>query len=625
MQPSTTETIAPGTPAPQTGPASDTRALYEQRLADRAQRRRSLSRRDLLLANARLVLFLALLVMLWLAFLSSLFPPAWCILPAIAFIGLIVAHDRAIRARRRAERATAFYEAGLRRIDDTWAGSGPAGEAYLDRAHPYAEDLDIFGPASLFQLLCAARTSIGEHTLASWLLAPASSGEVRERQAAVADLRDRLDLREDLSVEGEEIAGTIHPEALERWASAPPSLVSPWVPIGAALTSAATTAGVLGWAAFGAGPLPFLAALAVQLAFGQVTRRPVVRVLRDVEQPGRELDLLARILSRVEREGFASPRMQALAGSLSGRSASRRIAGLARLIETDEWRKNVFFAPFAFLLGWQTQFAAAIDRWRARNGAEVPGWLRAVGEVEALVSFASYAHEHPGDPFPEILDAPAIAERRGGEPRFEAEEVTHPLIPASRAVRNSVSLGPDMRLLVVSGSNMSGKSTLLRTVGVNAILALAGAPVRARRFAISPLAIGASIRPVDSLQEGTSHFYAEITRLRTLVEIAGGPLPLLFLIDEILHGTNSHDRRIGSEAVVRGLLDRGAVGLITTHDLALARVADSLAPRAANVHFEDTILEGRIRFDYRLRPGVVTKSNALALMRAVGLEVPEVE
>jgi DNA mismatch repair ATPase MutS len=196
------------------------------------------------------------------------------------------------------------------------------------------------------------------------------------------------------------------------------------------------------------------------------------------------------------------------------------------------------------------------------------------------------------------------------------------LIPETRNVRTDLKLSDEeRRVLIVSGSNMSGKSTLLRTVGINTVLALAGAPIRARRLRLTPLQVGASIRIQDSLQAGASRFYAEITRLRQIVELTEGELPVLFLLDEILHGTNSHDRRIGAEGVVRGLIERGAIGLITTHDLALARIAEELAPRAANVHFEDHLEEGKMTFDYRLRPGVVERSNALELMRSVGLEV----
>jgi DNA mismatch repair ATPase MutS len=239
-------------------------------------------------------------------------------------------------------------------------------------------------------------------------------------------------------------------------------------------------------------------------------------------------------------------------------------------------------------------------------------WISTVGEFEALCALANYAYEHPADPMPEITS---------DGPTFEGDDLRHPLIPASRSVGNSVKLNKELQLLVVSGSNMSGKSTLLRTAGVNAVLALAGAPVRAARLRLSPLALGATMRIHDSLQEGTSRFYAEIVRIRQIVDRASGEIPALYLLDEILHGTNSHDRAIGAEAIVKGLIDRGAIGLVTTHDLALAKVADAIAPRAANVHFEDQFDGDKLVFDYRMKPGVVQKSNALELMRAVGLKI----
>jgi DNA mismatch repair ATPase MutS len=236
-----------------------------------------------------------------------------------------------------------------------------------------------------------------------------------------------------------------------------------------------------------------------------------------------------------------------------------------------------------------------------------------VGEFETLIALAGYSYEHPHDTFPELLDA------SGG--RLEARRLGHPLMTESQCVPNDVSLGGDLRLLIVSGSNMSGKSTLLRAVGLNVVLAWAGAPVRAEEFAVSPLTVGASIRVLDSLQDGKSRFYAEITRLREIVNLASGDRTVLFLLDELLSGTNSHDRKIGAEAIVRSLVDRGAMGMITTHDLALAHIADDLPGRAMNVHFADTLENGRLHFDYQLMPGIVERSNALDLMRSVGLEV----
>jgi DNA mismatch repair ATPase MutS len=295
-----------------------------------------------------------------------------------------------------------------------------------------------------------------------------------------------------------------------------------------------------------------------------------------------------------------------------GKPPSRAIAHLNRLIEMLDSRDNPAVRVLGPPLLWSTQLAFAIEAWRHRSGPAVRRWLEAVGELEALCSFAAYSFAHEQDPFPEFVE---------GEARFEAERITHPLLVEDKAVRNDICLDGHMRLLVVSGSNMSGKSTLLRMVGANAVLAMAGAPVRAQRLRMSPVAIGASIRVMDSLQEGSSRFYAEILRLRQLVDLSRQSLPLLFLLDELLHGTNSHDRKIGAEAVVKSLVEKGAIGMLTTHDLALAQITDVLAPHAANKHFEDHLENGHISFDYTLLDGVVRKSNALELMRSVGLEV----
>jgi DNA mismatch repair ATPase MutS len=264
--------------------------------------------------------------------------------------------------------------------------------------------------------------------------------------------------------------------------------------------------------------------------------------------------------------------------------------------------------------------ALAVERWRDVHGRHVSAWMAALAEFEALAALATYHFEHPGGPFP-------VIETGGLKPRmvFDGTGLGHPLLPLASMVRNDVRLTGDTQLLVVSGSNMSGKSTLLRTVGVNAVLALAGAPVRAESLRLSPLAIGATLRIQDSLLEGRSRFFAEITRIRQAADLAAGPVPLLFLFDELLNGTNSHDRLVGAAFILRALLAKGAIGLITTHDLALTAIAGELAPRAVNVHFQDLFEGGEMRFDYRVKPGPVTRSNALALMRAVGLEVESPE
>lgn len=566
------------------------------------------------LSQARLVVFgLAALVAL-LAFGLGWFDPRWTLVPALGFVALVIAHDRVLRRRDEAARAVRCYEDALARIDGDFAGRGPTGERFRDPEHAYADDLDLFGAGSLFDLLCRARTAAGEAMLARWLLAPAAPAEVVERQAAVVELAADLDLRESLLLVGDAVAPGLHADALLRWGESAPPAPRPALRIAAAAIAALSAALLL--ATFLGVPalIPWLGTLVVAGLFASALRARVRRAVRETDAPARDLALLARLLAVIEDASLASPRAAALrtAIALEGVPASRRIQQLGRLVELLDARRNQFFAPIGAALLFTTQIALAIDVWRARFGPRLRTWLAAVAEFEALASLGTHAYEHPDDVFPSF---------EAGAPAFRAIALGHPLLREDRCVRNDVSLGDAPRILLVSGSNMSGKSTLLRSVGVAAALAQAGAPVRARALVLSPLAVGASLRIFDSLQAGHSHFYAEIRRLRAVVGLTEGTLPVCFLLDEILHGTNSHDRRIGAEAVIRTLERRGAIGLVTTHDLALARIADELAPRAANVHFEDQIVDGRMSFDYRMRPGVVTRSNALELMRAVGLEV----
>ncbi|MCA9709134.1 MAG: DNA mismatch repair protein MutS, partial [Myxococcales bacterium] len=376
---------------------------------------------------------------------------------------------------------------------------------------------------------------------------------------------------------------------------------------------AATVGSLVGWAAGLLPPGPLMISLLATWAVGRSAGGFVQRAQVAAERSARELEVLARVLACLEGERFEEPTLQGLQATLveGERSASAAIRGLARLLGWAEAARSQIFAPVAFVLAWSVHFSLAIERWRQRHGPAIERWLAALGRLEALAAFSAYAYEHPEDPFPTL---------EPGAPVLEGEDLGHPLLPEARCVRNPVQLDGEAPARIVSGSNMSGKSTYLRTVGVNVVLALAGAPVRARRLRLSRLRIGATLRVQDSLQQGASRFFAEIERLRDVVTQADEGPGVLFLLDEILHGTNSHDRRIGGHAIVKALLDRGALGLVTTHDLALAAGTDD--PRVINVHFVDELRDGTLRFDYRLHPGVVRTSNALALMEAVGLPVP---
>ena len=592
---------------------TDVPAHYGALLAERRASAAAAARRTRWLSNARLAVFATGLGVAWLAFWAGRVSGGWLAPLAAGFVALVLRHEAARRDELRARRGVEFYERGLARLGLLDAPWGNTGERHADPAHPYAAQLDLFGPGSLFALLSQAQTASGQARLAGWLLEAAAPDEVRARQQAAEELRPRLALREDWFSAGPEVREGVHPESLVAWATAPARLAGSASRVALAALGLATACALV--AAFvWTETTPAL--LVLGLAEGAVMvvlGRRVTAVLHAIEPRARDLAQLAVLLARVERERFASPRLVALRAALDtdGEPASRQIAQLHRIVSVLDWRRNQLFAPIALVLLWGAQGAYALEAWRARCGAGVARWLETLGELEALSDLAGYAFEHPDDPFPEVCD---------GGPLFDAEQLGHPLIDEGRCVRNDLCLDASHALVVVSGSNMSGKSTFLRSVGTALVMALAGAPVRAARLRVSPLALGAVLQVVDSLRDGASRFWAELQALRRVVDRCTGQFPLLFLLDEILSGTNSHDRRIGAEALLRELLRRGAIGLVTTHDLALTAIADELAPRARNAHFEDQVANGVLHFDYRLREGVIARGNALALMRAVGLD-----
>lgn len=589
------------------------RGEYTRRLDVRRASVQQMERRHRAVGNCRLLVAIAIAILAFLAFGYGVISPLWPVIPTILFVALVVIHERIIQARNRCARAVAFYENGLARLDNRWAGHGETGERFRDRLHPYSEDLDLFGTGSLFELLSTARTREGEQTLANWLCAPATRDVVFERHAAITELRSGLDLREDLAVMGDEVRTKVHTDALAAWGEQAGAFARRPVRVAASLLSALAIFSFIAWPVWGTRDLALGVVLVNGFFFLRFHKR-AEQLAGAAGDAARDLALLSGILARLEREQFSAPRLAELRRMLDieGLPPSFRIARLRRLINMLDSREHVLFRAIDPIVLWTLQWVLAVESWRDQSGPAIRRWLAAVGEMEALSALAGYAYERPADPFPDLTDA---------GPSFQGEGLAHPLLPDDRAVRNDVAIGRDLHLIVVSGSNMSGKSTLLRTIGINAVLAQCGAPVRAIHLRMSPLAVGASIRIVDSLHEGTSRFYAEITRLKQIVDLTGAPLPVLFLLDEFLQGTNSHDRRLGAEATVRGLIARGAIGLLTTHDLALAEIAERLGTNATNCHFEDRLEEGKLLFDYRLRPGVVQRSNALELMRSLGLNV----
>jgi MutS domain V len=532
---------------------------------------------------------------------------------AALFVALEVAHSSALRSLARCRALITFYERGLARLRNEWMGTGETGDLFLDPAHPYARDLDLFGRGSLFELLCTARTNAGQELLANWLKKPASLAEIARRQAGVQELRARLDLRAEMAIFGEGVRTQVHSEALTTWAEATAGASPGRARLVAGILCAVWLGTVVAWAIWGVWEVVVLIG-AVNLVVNTQYKSRMTKNIA-TEEFENDLKLLGGVMRLLEAEKFSSPKLLELQTNLctEGELASQAIRRLRRLIESLESRDNLALRVVDPFILWTAQFAFAIEAWRQRYGQSVRQWLSAVGEIEALISLAGYTYEHSADVFPEFVES--------GSALLEAEGLAHPLLPAQQAVSNDLRLGSELRLMIVSGPNMSGKSTLIRAVGINAVLAQCGAPVRARGLRMSRLQLGASICVLDSLQGGVSRFYAEITRVKAIAELTAGPLPVLFLLDELLGGTNSNDRRVGAEAVVRSLVTKGAIGLVTTHDLALTLMAQNMNGQAGNFHFEDRIENGHLRFYYQLVPGVATSSNALKLMRSIGLEV----
>ncbi|MDG2008402.1 MAG: DNA mismatch repair protein MutS [Candidatus Binatia bacterium] len=563
------------------------------------------------------LLILIGIVGLLVAFFDQDLAVGWVLLVAIAlFVGLTVWHQTVEARLERSRRGVAFHERAQRRLAGQWRGTGPDGRGLAPQEHEFASDLGVFGAGSLFELYCRAVTPYGGRTLADWFLRPASVPEVLARQDAVRSLIPALDAREEIALAVAHDGREPSEGALRRWCSKPAleSLLSMQI-LSASLLAAFCVSLALFLSGVLGGVFPMAAVLAQVVLIGRV-RKSHGHALHAGDGALAELGALRTVLHQASAVPSSSDLMAEVRGVLAEgpRAAAPALESLRRRFELLDSGHNLMFVPLALLIGWEIHILASLERWRTGFSKDTLGWLQAVGCFEALLSFASHAYEAPDEIFPGIGEGP---------PSFVAEGLAHPLLPSADAVGNDVRLDTQTSLLLVSGSNMSGKSTLLRSIGVNAILAQAGATVRASALSITPLRVGASIGTEDSLLDNRSRFQAEIDRLACLMKIADGDRPLLFLLDELLSGTNSHDRRIGAEAVLRAFLHRGSVGVATTHDLAITAIAEAPDVAATNVHFEDRFSGDEMHFDYRLQEGVVTRSNALALMRLVGLPVEE--
>ncbi len=535
----------------------------------------------------------------------------------IGFVGLVLLHSRVINAKERASSALLFHARGLQRLDGKWVDFPSTGESFETPNHPYTGDLDIFGRASLFQLLDATETRFGALRLALWLRGEhdgAFPTSVRARQGAVKDLAPRLEFRERLYAAGALLgADKPDPEPFLKWAAGEVTFEpGMFLPILARVLPLCTIAAIVfsshlpswTWVGF----------VAVQFLVATPFRAKVMEVAGSVSSREHGFVRYGDMLELIEKEPFESELLKEAKVSLAktGVSATKEMAAISRIIGFLDARNNEVFRLFIGpILMWDVNCVLALEAWRRRAGKHVRPWLEALGEVEALASVAGLAFDRPEYAWPELSDTP----------RFEANGLGHPLLSPEKRINNDVSLAGRGYALIITGSNMSGKSTLLRAMGVNVVLALLGAPVCAVALTLGELRVVTSMRIKDSLEEGVSHFYAELQKLKLVIDLARGDKTVFFLLDEILHGTNTRERLIGARAIVRELLARGAMGAVSTHDLGIGDLEAELDGRARNVHFEEQVVEEKMTFDYKLREGLVQSSNALRLMKIVGIDV----
>jgi hypothetical protein len=588
---------------------------YAGRLSTCDQRVIRYSRLDSAIAYSKIALVSLIASAIWWIHKSASFYALASLAATLLIFGaLLVLHESLLKLLKREQRRSALYRRGLDRIEDRWAGTGENGNQFHAVDHIYADDLDLLGDGSLYQLLCTCRTRMGKGCLAEWMLTPPIPRTIVQRQDCVKELRDKLDFREDLAIVGESEHLQSDPVRLAEWASEDQRLeYRRWWPVGILLAIGSIVSCSYGLAS--SNWLPFLNVLIACCIVFMIVRRRVTLAIGSLNNAFRDLSVLADFIERIERESFNSDFLKSLQQQLATDElpASECIRKLSVVAALEQSRHSFIGRVIDKPLMYSLQVACALERWRAFHGSAVPAWLQALGELESLIALSYYSFEHPQDPFPEILSEKDCV-------CFRGISLGHPLMPATRFVGNDLELDHQCRIFLISGSNMSGKSTFLRVVGINAVLALMGAPVRAEALQMSPILIGATIRISDSLQTGVSRFYAEIKRIRCIVELAA-QTPLLFLFDEVLQGTNSSDRRVGLEGILKTLLACNSIGLATTHDLALTAIANRFPAHIRNVHFREQLNAGHLTFDYQLRDGVSTTSNGVELMRSIGLAV----
>ncbi len=573
------------------------------------------------IANLRVVAFAAAAGFAGFTAFSKL--PSWgwgaAAFSLLVFFALATWHDRVVRAERVTGARLELNLRGEQRLAGTWRAFAQRGDGHLSAEHLYAADLDVFGQGSLFQLLDETATRQGEAHLASYLAAPAPADVVRERQGAVRELSNKLDFRQTL-VAHVRVAVSEKADAARfiDWAEGPSALAPvAWAkPLPFVLPPLTLAVYLLGEAG-ALHPSLFWLGLLAQLGVLGLTRKATAGAYERMSLGEAGFSRFAASFRALEQEPFHHGLLTALQSGLErgAERVSSRFRRFGLLYSFAELKQaGQLHALINLLLLWDLLWLFRLERWRSVHGRQVRGWFDALAELEALSSLAGYAHDHPTHAWPELST--------DGPPFVWARALGHPLLDAP--VRNDVALGPGApRAYVITGSNMSGKTTLLRAVGLNTVMAQAGLPVSAEAMRLSDLRVITSMRVKDSLERGVSYFYAEVQRIKAVLDAAKNANGrALFLVDELLLGTNAAERQIASREVLRLLLSLGAIGAVTTHDLKLAELSGSDYP-IRPVHFTDQLVDGQMRFDYRMREGVATSTNALRVLQQAGVPIVE--
>lgn len=616
--------------------------VYSERIAHFAQVHTRQKRVSRLLSNLRfLVFFLGGGGFIYLLYQEQYRASGICLTVALVFfLFFVIRHEAMKRTVQQTYCFIQVNEAALARLQGKWTEFADEGKEFCDPDHPYSSDLDLFGQASVFQWVNATTTFRGRKKLQELLASPIAefdgtnaelvAGAIHERQEAIRELAEKLDWRQRFQVDGMMTSGgRLDPTLLLAWAARKEKrLIPDWqIPFIYGLT--AITVGWVTWALFIA-PVPSATAvipLLTQLALTQIRRKRITGIFQEFIKYKHTVKVYEQLLQTLGNEVFHSEYMQKVKMELiaeNGQMAATQIKKLGKILDFLDIRNvPMYHVLFNALVNWDYHCLLALERWKASSGSAFPGWIEALAKVEALSSLAILHFDHPDWAFPQIVRNSGTHKQEQTCQHFVAKALGHPLLPDESRVCNDLAMEGSGTILLITGSNMSGKSTLLRTVGVNLVLAYAGAPVAAEEMQCALMKLYTSMRVNDNLEKSISSFYAELLRVKMMIEAAQKPEPMLFLLDELFRGTNSRDRHAGAKTVLRNLSRAGTMGLVSTHDLELGSLETDKGQKIKNYHFTESYSGDQICFDYKLQPGVSTTSNAIYLMKMIGIDVVE--